>query len=81
MRKEETIGERFERDRGVFLALPVSEYEACEKRVARVSSMSLVLYRTNDYSVSTECVHEVMIVCGSQVIARHRRSYEREDMV
>ena len=26
-------------------------------------------------------VHEVVIVCGSQVIARHRRSYEREDMV
>jgi hypothetical protein len=26
-------------------------------------------------------VHEVVIVCGSQVIARHRRSYEREDMI
>ncbi len=66
-------------------------YEACEKRVARVSSLSLVRYRTNDYSVPTEYghrevlvkgyVHEVVIVCGSEVIARHRRSYEREDMV
>src|SRR5271154_1485574 len=88
---QETIGERFERDRAAFLPLPVSEYEACEKRVARVSSMSLVRYRTNDYSVPTEYghrdvlvkgyVHEVVIVCGSQVIARHRRSYQREDMV
>ena len=53
--------------------------------------MSLVRYRTNDYSVPTEYghrdvlvkgyVHEVVIVCGSQVIARHRRSYQREDMV
>ena len=87
----ETIGERFERDRAAFLPLPASEYEACEKRVARVSSMSLVRYRTNDYSVPTEYghrdvlvkgyVHEVVIVCGSQVIARHRRSYQREDMV
>jgi transposase len=88
---QETIGERFERDRAAFLPLPASVYEACEKRVARVSSMSLVRYRANDYSVPTEYghrdvlvkgyVHEVLIVCGSRVIARHRRSYEREDMV
>jgi len=87
---EETIGERFERDRAGFLPLPASAYEACEKRVARVSSMSLVRYRANDYSVPTEYghrdmlvkgyVHEVVIVCGSEVIARHRRSYERETL-
>ena len=88
---QETIGERSERDRAAFLPLPASVYETCEKRLARVSSMSLVRYRTNDYSVPTEYghrdvlvkgyVHEVLIVCGSRVIARHRRSYEREDMV
>src|ERR1019366_3896377 len=54
-------------------------------------SMSLVRYRTNDYSVPTAYghrdvlvkgyVHEVVIVCGIRVIARHRRSYQREDMV
>ena len=79
---QETIGERFERDRAAFLPLPPSAYEACEKRVARVSSLSLVRYRTNDYSVPTEYghrevlvkgyVHEVVIACGSEVIARHR---------
>lgn len=53
--------------------------------------MSLVRYRTNDYSVPV-CwghrevlvkgfVHEVMICAGSEVIARHPRSYEREDMI
>jgi hypothetical protein len=57
----------------------------------RVSSISLVRYRTNDYSVPTEFghrqvlvkayVHRVVIVCGSEVIAQHRRSYEREDTV
>ncbi len=47
---QETIGERFERDRAALLSLPVSEYEACERRVGRVSSMSLVRYRSNDYS-------------------------------
>src|SRR5271157_3711350 len=58
----ETIGERFARDRAAFLPLPVSAYEACEKRVARVSSMSLVRYRTNDYSVPSEYGHRDVLV-------------------
>ena len=87
----ETIGERFERDRAALLPLPAAPYEACEKRTAQVSSLSLVRYRANDYSVPTAYghrevlvkgyVHEVVIACGSEVIARHRRSYEREDMI
>jgi transposase len=87
----ETIGERFERDRAVLLPLPAAPYEACEKISARVSSLSLVRYRANDYSVPTEYghrqvwvkgyVHEVVIACGSEVIARHQRSYEREAVV
>ena len=53
--------------------------------------MSLVRYRTNDYSVPVEWghrevlvkgfVHEVVICAASEVIARHPRSYEREDMI
>jgi transposase len=88
---EETIGERFERDRAAFLSLPASAYEACEKEAAQVSSMSLVRYCTNDYSAPTEYgyrdvlvkgyVHEVVVICGSEVIARHSRSYERADVV
>jgi transposase len=88
---QETIGERFERDRAAMLPLPVTPYEACEKISARVSSLSLVRYRTNDYSVPTEYghrqvwvkgyVHEVAIACGNQIIAQHARSYEREAVV
>jgi transposase len=87
----ETIGERFERDRAALLPLPAAPYEACEKISARVSSLSLVRYRGNDYSVPTEYghrqvwvkgyVHEVVIACASEVIARHQRSYERETVV
>src|SRR3984957_4872784 len=87
----ETIGERFERDHAAMLPLPAAPYEACEKMAARVSSLSLVRYRTNDYSVPTQYghrqvwvkgyVHEVVIACASEVIARHRRSYEREAVV
>ena len=88
---KETIGERFERDRAVMLPLPATPYEACEKISVRVSSLSLVRYRSNDYSVPTEYghrqvwvkgyVHEVVIACASEVIARHERSYERETVV
>ncbi len=87
----ETIGERFERDRAALLPLPAAPYEACEKVAARVSSLALVRYRGNDYSVPTRhghlqvlvrgYVHEVTIACASEVIARHPRSYEREAVV
>src|SRR5205814_6052179 len=65
--------------------------DACEKIGTRVSSLSLVRYRRNDYSVPTSFgyrevlvrgyVHEVVIACGTEIIARHPRSYEREDFV
>jgi transposase len=86
-----TIGERLARDLAAFQTLPPAPYDACEKVATSVSSLSLVRYRLNDYSVPTSygyCdvlvrgyVHEVVISCGAEVIARHPRSYEREDFV
>ncbi len=88
---DETIGERLVRDRQALLPLPAAPYDACEVRSARVSSLSLVRYRGNDYSVPVAYGHrealvrgyvdDVVIACGVEVIARHRRSYEREDVV
>lgn len=52
--EEETIAQRFERDREKLLPLPATPYEACEKRTTRVSSQALVRYETNDYSVPVE---------------------------
>jgi hypothetical protein len=56
-----------------------------------VSSLSLVRYHSTDYSVPTAYGHRevlirgyvdtVVISCGADVIARHVRSYEREDFV
>ena len=53
--------------------------------------ISLVRYWTNDYSVPVAYgyrdvmargyVDQVVISCGSEVIARHPRSYERDDFV
>ena len=86
-----TIGERLEHDLAAFQKPLPAPYDACEKVPTRVSSLSLVRYRLNDYSVPTSYghrdvlvrgyVHEVVIACGAEVIARHRRSYEREDFV
>jgi len=87
----ETIGERLTRDFAVCRSLATIPYDACEKRTGRVSSLSLVRYRGNDYSVPTAYGHRevlirgyvdaVMISCGADVIARHVRSYEREDFI
>ena len=86
-----TIGERFARDRQALLPLPPVPYDACDQRSTRVTSLSLVRYRRNDYSVPTASGHravvvkgyvdEVVIVCGSEEIARHRRSYDREVLI
>ena len=87
----ETIGQRMERDLDALLPLPAVPYDACEKQSDQVSSLLLVRYRPNDYSVPVAYgyrdvlvrgyVDEVVIGCGSEVIARHIRSYERDDFV
>src|SRR4249919_2984988 len=88
---EGTIGDRLERDLAAFQTPLPAPYDACDKKPGCVSSLSLVRYRCNDYSVPTAYghlkvlirgyVHEVVIACGAEVIARHPRSYEREDFV
>jgi hypothetical protein len=87
----ETIAQRLERDLAAFQRPLPPAYDACEKVATRVSSLSLVRYRLNDYSVPTTYghrdvlvrghVHEVVISCGADVIARHPRSYERHDFI
>ena len=88
---QETIGERFERDRSALLLLPAVPYEACEQVTTRVTSLSLVRFDRNDYSVPTQYGHRqvlvkgfvdrVVISCGAEQIARHERSYRREEMI
>lgn len=88
---EETIGERLVRDQAAFLPLPAAPYDACEIVATRVSSLSLVRYRGNDYSVPTAYGHrevvvkgyveEVLIHGGADIIARHPRSYEKANFI
>ena len=87
----ETIGQRMERDLEALLPLPPAPYDACDKQPGRVSSLSLVRYRTNDYSVPVAYGHrdvlvkgyvdQVVVSCGSEFIAEHPRSYGRDDFI
>jgi len=89
--ESETIGERLLRDLAAMRPLPASPFEACDQASGRVTSQALVRYRTNDYSVPVAFGHQdvwirgyvdaVVIGCGGEIIARHPRSYEREEIV
>jgi hypothetical protein len=87
----EAIGLRLERDLEAMADLPAAPFDACDQTSGRVSSQALVRYKTNDYSVPVAYGHrdvwlrgyvdQVVIGCGGEIIARHPRSYDREDMV
>lgn len=90
-RNEQTIGERLVADAAALRELPTEPFEACHKQATKASSLALVRYRTNDYSVPTAYgfrdvlvkgfVDEVVIFCEGVEIARHARSYGRDDFV
>jgi hypothetical protein len=91
--QSETIAERLLRDRAALMPLPAAPFDASHKQTCRVSSQSLVRYRTNDYSVPTRYAHQTVLVKGTvdwvdiylagktERIARHRRSYAKADFV
>lgn len=72
-------------------ALPAAPFDACDQDNGRVSSQSLVRYKTNDYSVPVAYghqdvwirgyIHEVVIGCRGEVIARHPRCWDRDELV
>ena len=86
-----SIGERLQADLAAMQDLPAAPFEACDLRSGQVTSKSVVRYRGNDYSVPVAYahhdvhvrgfVHEVIISCGNEVIARHKRSYAKADMI
>jgi transposase len=87
----ETIGDRLPRDLEALMVLPPTPYDACEKVSTRATSISMVRYRGDDDSVPVAYaphevqvrgyVGEVVIGAGTEVIARHRRSCEKADMI
>src|SRR6201981_3280162 len=86
-----SIADRMQADLASFMELPAASFDACDKIATRVSSLSLVRYKNNDYSVPARYGHQqvlakgyvdrVEIVCRDETIAVHPRSYERADFV
>ncbi len=87
----ESIEQCLVRDLEAMMGLPAAPFDACDQATGQVNSQALVRYKTNDYSVPVAYGHRdvwlrgyvdrIVIGCGGDVIARHPRCWDREDMV
>ncbi len=86
--KAEDKAVRLVDDVAAMLALPTVGFEVRRVEQATANSLSLVRFDRNDYSVPTAFAHhgvtclggidEVRILCGTEVVATHVRSWEKE---
>lgn len=77
-------------DQAAFRPRPAVPFEACRKQSTTASSLSLVRFDRNDYSVPVEHAHRTVVIkgyvdrveiCrGTDVIARHARLWTKEDV-
>ena len=87
----ETIGQRLQADLAAMKPLPAAPFDACDKSHGQVNSQSMVRYKNNDYSVPVAYAHrqvwlrgyvdDLAIGCQGEEIARHKRSYGKEELV
>jgi transposase len=86
--KEGAKEDLFKQDQAAFLPLPAARFDACAKISTMASSLSLVRFDTNDYSVPAEYAHHPVVVKGyvnrivishkEKVIATHPRHWGKE---
>ena len=77
-------------DRAAFFEEPQTPFDACRKVSTTASSLSLVRFDRNDYSVPVRYAHHPVVVKGytdrveicfkGQIIADHRRLWSQEDV-
>jgi len=87
--KDKTIGELLSEEKQRFLPLPQAPFEACRMESRRVTSLSLVRFQTNHYSVPVRYayrevvlkafVDRVVICWKNEPMACHPRSYGQDD--
>ncbi len=88
---DESIGQRFRRDRARALPLPRHAFDPCLQQPALVDKYQTVQFDKNRYSVPRACayrtvtvkgyVDRVEVVDGASVVARHRRSYAQNEQI
>ena len=89
--KDEAIGLRFERDRAGAVPLPRHAFDACVQQPAQVDKYQTVRFDNNRYSVPRGCafravtvkgyVELVEVVDAGLVVARHARSYGKNEQI
>jgi transposase len=82
-----TVGEAWQLERPLLVALPAEPFDACEAAAPRVDQKSLVTIRQNRYSVPVALAglkvsarvgaREITINHGGRVVARHERLHGR----
>src|SRR5271170_5276710 len=87
----ESIGQRFALDRAKALPLPAHRFDACLSQAAQVDKYQTVRFDCNRYSVPRRCaflsvtvkgyIDRIEVVERGQVVARHARSYGRDQQV
>jgi transposase len=85
-----TKAELLQGDQAAFLSLPVTAFAACKQMSTTASSLALVRFDTNDYSVPVRWAHhpvvakgywqEVRIYAQGQEVAQHGRIWEKEQV-
>jgi transposase len=88
---EESVGQRFRRDRAEALELPAHPFDPCVDQTACVDKYQTVRFDGNCYSVPRRCAFQVAtvkayperieVVAAGTVVARHHRSYGRNEQV
>jgi transposase len=88
---QESIGERFSRDRAGAVPLPAHAFDPCIQQAAVVDKYQTVQFDNNRYSVPRACafravtvkgyIDRVEVTDGGCVVARHRRSYARNEQI
>jgi transposase len=88
--KAASKGELLAEDQAAFRPLPLAPFDACRKRSTIASSLSLVRFDTNDYSVPVRYAHHSVLAKGytdrvvlchkQEQVAQHRRSWGREGL-
>jgi hypothetical protein len=88
---DDSIGQRFARDRAAALPLPPHPFDPCVSQAAQVDKYQTVRFDHNRYSVPRACafravtvkgyIDRVEVVDGGQVVAWHVRSYGKDEQV